>query len=385
MSGAGGSVRQILRERRGRIRHDSYAGKIYEPGPVGCLHLYFEEDIRMKKKILAILSRQGSYAQRLAGDINRNKDYPWNAAAYTDEHLLKDSSAGGKTDVILMEEDMYDPEREDMFPNPGIRLILLTEDETDLTRNPPCITQYQSVREIMEDILELCGSQRKAPAAAAGIITPGLVGVYSPVGRCGKTSFCLTLGLMLAEQEKTLYLNMENWHGFYDLMKINPAVWKGGDISDLIYAIRTRPDQNFFRFSQIVQSFKDLDYIMPVRGELDMRNVSEEEWEKVISECTRIGGYRKVILDMGSQTDDVFKIMGCCSRVYIPYLDDAVSKAKIRQFRRALSDFRAEGVAENIRYLHLPEWKEQMADDFPMSLVRNSYGAYVRKMLTEEK
>ena len=118
----------------------------------------------MKKKILAILSRQGSYAQRLAGDINRNKDYPWNAAAYTDEHLLKDSSAGGKTDVILMEEDMYDPEREDMFPNPGIRLILLTEDETDLTRNPPCITQYQSVREIMEDILELCGSQRKAPA-----------------------------------------------------------------------------------------------------------------------------------------------------------------------------------------------------------------------------
>ena len=49
---------------------------------------------------------------------------------------------------------------------------------------------------------------------AAGGIRAGLakvLGVYSPVGRCLKTSFALTMGKLLAQEERVLYPNLEEF------------------------------------------------------------------------------------------------------------------------------------------------------------------------------
>ena len=41
----------------------------------------------------------------------------------------------------------------------------------------------------------------------------GLIGVYSPVHRIGKTGFALKLGEQLGEEQPVLYLNLEEYAG----------------------------------------------------------------------------------------------------------------------------------------------------------------------------
>ena len=57
-----------------------------------------------------------------------------------------------------------------------------------------------------------------------------VLGVYSPVGRCLKTSFALTMGKLLAQEERVLYLNLEEFSGLSVLMK---EEYKS-DLSDLL-------------------------------------------------------------------------------------------------------------------------------------------------------
>ena len=38
-----------------------------------------------------------------------------------------------------------------------------------------------------------------------------VIGVYSPIGRSGKTTFAITLGQVLAKEKETLYINMEEF------------------------------------------------------------------------------------------------------------------------------------------------------------------------------
>ena len=74
------------------------------------------------------------------------------------------------------------------------------------------------------------GSCRRCPGRGAG---EGL-GVYSPVGRCLKTSFALTMGKLLAQEERVLYLNLEEFSGLSVLMK---EEYKS-DLSDLLYFLQ---------------------------------------------------------------------------------------------------------------------------------------------------
>ena len=47
--------------------------------------------------------------------------------------------------------------------------------------------------------------------------------VYSPVKRCGKTCFALTLGQILAKRQSVLYLNLEECAGFRPIF---PSLWR---------------------------------------------------------------------------------------------------------------------------------------------------------------
>ena len=65
--------------------------------------------------------------------------------------------------------------------------------------------------------------------------TTEILGVFSPLGRCLKTSFALTLGQILAKDKAVLYLNMEEYSGFEELLGKGFA----HNLSDLLYYVQT--------------------------------------------------------------------------------------------------------------------------------------------------
>mgnify|MGYP006877199938 CR=1 FL=1 len=77
-----------------------------------------------------------------------------------------------------------------------------------------------------------------AAACGAGAGPSGVralvVGIYSPVNRCFKSSLALTIGQVMAKKESVLYLNLEEYSGFTRLIN---SEYKA-DLSDVLYLYR---------------------------------------------------------------------------------------------------------------------------------------------------
>ena len=71
------------------------------------------------------------------------------------------------------------------------------------------INKYQSCELIMKELLEWLAKEGTLGRTGSNHKELKLIGVYSPVGKCLKTSFAFVLGQLLSKKHKVLYLNME--------------------------------------------------------------------------------------------------------------------------------------------------------------------------------
>ena len=80
--------------------------------------------------------------------------------------------------------------------------------------------RYQSSTDIMRAVEEIYGRKRGLPLTAGRAARTGteLVGVYSPISRCMKTSFAVALGQLLARKKSVIFLSFETCSGFEQIL-----------------------------------------------------------------------------------------------------------------------------------------------------------------------
>ncbi len=85
----------------------------------------------------------------------------------------------------------------------------------------PSVYKYQATSDVVREVLACYGEEKSYLPAAFPVMkkTTEILGVYSPLSRCLKTSFALTLGQILAKKKAVLYLNLEPFAGFEELYK----------------------------------------------------------------------------------------------------------------------------------------------------------------------
>ena len=119
--------------------------------------------------------------------------------------------------------------------------------------------------------------------------------------------------------------------------------------------------------------------------ELSLIHIYLEEWLQFIRELGACGEYDVLILDLGNQIEECYQILNQCKEVYMPVLEDPISRAKILQFEKSLRALELSELQEKIRKLHLPEWKGHGAgQELIERLVKGRLGDYIRRLLAEE-
>ena len=172
------------------------------------------------------------------------------------------------------------------------------------------------------------------PAVSDRTEVRGLIGVYSPVHRIGKTRFALRLGQRLAEEVPVLYLSMEGYSG-RDLYFPGE---EGEDLGDLLYCMRQERSDHGLKISSMTGRIGRMDYIRPMENVMDLRDVKEEEWLRLFGMIAEKCVYEAVVLDLGDGIDGLYGILERCSRVYTPYISDPVSLAKLKQYEDNLRE-----------------------------------------------
>lgn len=241
------------------------------------------------------------------------------------------------------------------------------------------IYKYQPAEVMVKDFLQVC---RYGVQGVAGSLTKPvkLYGVYSPIGRCGKTLLALVMGMIMAEEKRTLYVSLEEWPGFGRIL----GEYQGMDISDLIYYSKQGKQNLGMYLNGMLQVVKDLKILPPVKRAPDIQELTQEEFQKLLQEVKQTGEFDVIIIDFGHQIRQVLAVMEQLERLYMPTLKDGISQVKQEEFLSFIehSDYekhREKITVCKIRLSEKGDWENVQ------ELCYGSFGAYVRSLLEEER
>jgi len=367
----------------------------------------------MNRGMLWICDPDEMYAQCLARYMNGKHNVTYRVEAFSDLESLIRRASQQPPAVLLIEESML--EEAVQLPEASQICVLTSDPQTGSSHGYPAVFKYQDADALTAALLTQCTRSGRAAGVAEtdgpwGSPRPGraetepetaarrspevtdpvtagrgarILAVYSPVARCGKTCFAITLGEILAEHQRVLYLNMEDYHGFAELLG-EGSMQPQEDLSDVLYDLRHRPDALCSRLGGITQTFRRLDYIPPTFNSRDLRSITMDEWEMLLKILAVQSGYDTLVLDIGTQIEDVARILTMSEIIYMPVLDGPFSRGKVRQMLANLDAAGFGWLRERMRMLQLPQTGgESVTRAFPSMLLRSELSEYIYRMLQE--
>ncbi|MGL5435898.1 MAG: hypothetical protein ACRDBO_10940, partial [Lachnospiraceae bacterium] len=207
-------------------------------------------------------------------------------------------------------------------------------------------------------------------------ISSRIIGVYSPVNRCGKTGFCLTLGRILAKDNRVLYISLEENSGFSRLTGRDYKTC----LSDFIYYFRQRGEHGI-SLGAFVYSLDELDYIPPAAYGEDLALLTIQELEQILAYTGRCGGYDTIIVDFAQFGKGIEQLFSLCSHLYIPVLDDRISQAKLEEWQHFLEYSGQGNLWGQMEMIRVPPQREDPVDSVLDQLLWGETGGYIRRLL----
>lgn len=324
------------------------------------------------KKSMAVYDADFRYADRLAEFANQREQVPFRAVAFTSLEKLKAFSQRESIDLLLVGDSVKQEQLEGIPVGQTVRLSqngLAKEGEA-------AVYKYQSSDSLLREVMSWY-QPREIPAlmSVAGQRSR-ILGVYSPISRCGKTGFALTLGQVKAREEKVLYMTLEEFSG---LAALTGTVYTGG-LSDLLYYY-TQREYSPVRLGSVTYRLGDLDYIAPFTYAEDKNGISQDVFAGLISRIAADGTYEELIVDIGTFCGGAEELLGICDVIYVPIREDAVSAAKLEEWKEYLNRSGRSAVWERLRFLKLPKpelWPSR--ETYLERLMWSELGDFVREL-----
>ncbi len=333
--------------------------------------------MRKDKKIFAICDLEEAYVVHLADYLNQKSDLPFRVMAFTRLESLIEYAGGHEIEILLISTDAMNDEVRKLDVH---RIIILSDGETpNLEGEELYINKYQDSDAIARLVCSYAGQSCTQMKESLGDCC--LLGVYSPVSRCGKTLFALTLAQACAQDSRVLYVNMESCSGFEGLLKTN---WRE-DLADLMYAARSDPDTFQSKLEDVITSYGNLNICPPSFFPEDLRDADVQEWMHFFGAVSHALSCRIIVLDIGSQIKDIPELLKMCSRTFMPILPDPVSRSKISQFEKNLEALSMEDLKRSMIRLYLPAVNvHSLGASLMDDLLYGNMGQFVRRLLDEE-
>lgn len=325
-------------------------------GDRGKIQIMSEEKRRNVSGSFVVCDEQEDYIEHLFAILSEQLSGEYQFHLFHDPAKMLEFMGAEETEALLIGEK-YREKIDDL--SKVQRIFVLTDIMKERAENNVIpIFRYQSASQILSQIksgikiqdrrisVQKNGRKRirdepeavdlqdktKSDDFRGSLQTRGLIGVYSPVHRIGKTRFAIRLGEKLSEQVPVLYINLEGYAGGGYYFPEETEY----DLGDLIYCMKQERADHGLKISSMAGRLGGMDFIMPMENESDMRSVRGEEWISLFDQILEKCIYEVVILDLGDCIDGLYDILRNCSRVYTPYIRESAAMAKLEQYERNL-------------------------------------------------
>ena len=334
-----------------------------------------------ERNIFAVCDLEVEYAYNFMEYLSQRRNLPFEVQAFTSAEILCEYAKTQPIEILLISDKAMCEEVRRLKVN---KLMILSEG----VHNPeldqyPSVYKYQSSDQVIREVMDCYGAEKAACAGAAPLKkSTSVIGIYSPVGRTQKTSFALTLGQILAKNRAVLYLNLESYSGFEQIL----GETYERNLSDLLYFVRQENVNLIHRLNGMVRPIQNLDFVPPALSPMDIQCAACSEWMFLFDQIVRNSAYEVLILDLGDGVQDLYQILDYCTRVYVPVRGDALSAAKIAQFENLLRMWDYEGVLEKMQKIKPPfHSTNRTGKGYIEDLVWSELGDYVRQLQRKEQ
>lgn len=327
------------------------------------------------KRVMAVYDVDPFYAGRFADFANQKEKVPFTVAAFTSMERLQEFARSNPIELLLISDSVN---REQVEELQASQVVTLSDGEViDVKDSYPSVYKYQSTDSVIREVMACYSAAPQLEAFKTAASTCRMIAVYSPVNRCLKTSFSLILGQLLAQDEKVIYINLEEYSGF---SAITGETFTG-DLSDVLYMYR-QGSYHWLKLSSYVYSWGALDYIPPVRYPEDLGEASMDEIIDLLLKIAEESAYDVIIIDAGQFGKRVTDLLEICGTVYMPVKEDCMSAAKLEEFDDYLEKSGKTELLEKIQKIKLPFHSSfGRRDTYMEQLLWGELGDYVRQML----
>lgn len=301
----------------------------------------------MDYKNLVVYDKDTGYMNRLSLLLAKRKELRVNVSVFSDGSEVEKYAESQGIDLLLQGEDI--PTRVK-----ARSVYFFTESREKEKTEEHYVYKFQSVDGI---IARIAGKKKtRKPANITSQPKTGntrMIGIYSPIHRCGKTTYALSLGRELGKKYQVLYLNLEGYAGIGALFE------SGGDnLADLIYYAKQEQANMGMRIGMMAKKMESLDYIAPMAMGEELKTITKEEWLTLLQDICQQSVYEVIVLDLGDGVQGCMDILEECRVIHMPVLSDDLSQSKIIQFEENMKLLHKEWMLDRIHQIFLPEWVE---------------------------
>ncbi|MCI8659758.1 MAG: hypothetical protein HFG54_05880 [Lachnospiraceae bacterium] len=326
------------------------------------------------KRIMGVYDVDPFYADRFADFANQREQIPFTVVAFNSITRMEAFAKEQPLELLLIGDEV---DKGHLSQIKVAQIIRLSESREISGEDLPVIYKYQASDAVLREVMACYQVQpEKIPPVAVGIKSV-VMGVYSPVNRCGKTGFSLTLGQIFARESRTLFLSLEEYSGLSRLMGIIHET----SLSDLIYEYR-QGTYTRMGLGAVVHNWGGLDYIPPVAYGEDLAEIQGGELAGLIGQIAAEGVYDVIVVDIGHLGRGMEPLLELCNVIYTPAKEDCVSTAKMEEWKEYLIRSGRPYLWERVRILKLPRpgavWQ---TETYLEQLLWGEMGDFIRNLL----
>lgn len=280
-----------------------------------------------RELVIILLDTDNEYLQNFT-EYCMNNDNEFSLISFSETvNMAEYCNESSNFDLIVISQYCISDE---LINNYKGKIAILNDDKhIEFINDCKTIYKYQSADKVISDILNICAEDKKEIRKENNlkIGNDRIIGIYSPVNRCGKTTLSLELCKNF-ENKKVLLINFES----YSTIMENLELEEGYNLSDLLYFYIKNEGRLDIKLEAIKRQYQGIDIIPPIKNPKDLKEVSDDVWIDFINKIRSIDKYEIIVLDISNVFCDISVILDLCDVILMPVLEDTNSCIKKEKF-----------------------------------------------------
>lgn len=273
------------------------------------------------------------YVKEFMEFVNSNKDIPVSILAFSNVGAVKEYEEKNKLDLLILDEICK-------YESDSFKVLKLTGNNA-LKDMEGYIYKYQSIYKITENVVRIISKDEMIIKNNSYVY-----GVYSPLGRCGKTNFARGI---CDYYEKSFYIGFEEFPSVWNETYSNNA-YKDIYEKFMYYLI----SENSNIKTVIDELFNETGlFFFETIDSADLRQINPQNIEWMVNYLKENFDFKRIIFDFGIGFVSEFKVMKMMDKIFIPTLKGGISDMKVKVFKQIINDEYAE-LIPLINYVEIP-------------------------------